>query len=156
MYGFWAHNALLWPCRCIDPNDPMLTATLRHMEWMSDNWGGGMHSESQGSFWPYIGVDRAISHLVRGERERALDYFCAYTDAAGGTFSWGEGYHNLMAEGDQPHNWADAFWLILFRDLFTFEDDRALWITPRCCGAGTNRANTSTSRGCRLISAIST
>jgi hypothetical protein len=58
MYGFWAHNCLVWPCRCIDPREPMLTATWRRMEWMSDLWGGGMHSEGQGGFWPYIGVDR--------------------------------------------------------------------------------------------------
>ena len=78
MYGFWAHNCLVWPCRCIDPHDPMLTATWRRMESMSDLWGGGMHSEGQGSFWPYIGVDRAVSYLLRGEPDRTLDYFCAY------------------------------------------------------------------------------
>jgi hypothetical protein len=42
------------------------------MEWMSDNWGGGMHSDGQGSFWPYIGVDRAMSHLLRGERDKVI------------------------------------------------------------------------------------
>jgi hypothetical protein len=132
MYGFWAHNCLIWPCRCIDPHDPMMTATTRKLEWLADNYGGGMNSDGPkpGSYWPYIGVDRAIGHLVRGERERALDYFCAYTDMAGGTYSWGEAYDNLIACGDQPHNWADAYWLILFRDLFAFEDDRTLWITP--------------------------
>ncbi|MBU4273743.1 MAG: hypothetical protein KKA28_17935 [Planctomycetes bacterium] len=141
LYGFWAHNCLVWPCRAIDPHDPMLTATLRHMDWMSDNWGGGMHSESwvnvdltysevQNFSFPLIGVDRAIGRLVQGERDRALDYFCAYTDTAGGTLSWGEGYNNLIARGDQPHNWADMCWLILFRDLFAFEDDASLWISP--------------------------
>jgi hypothetical protein len=132
MYGLWAHNCLVWPCRCIDPWDPMMTATLRHMERLSDTLGGGMHVDTPkpGGYWPYIGVDRAISHLVRGERERALDYFCAYTDTAGGTLSWGEGYDNLIATGDQPHNWADAYWLILFRDLFAFEDEGSLWISP--------------------------
>jgi hypothetical protein len=134
LYGFWAHNCLIWPCRSIDPHDPMMTATLRHMQWTSDNWGGGMHSErppgEQWSYWPYIGVDRAISYLVRGERDRALDYFCAYTDAAGGTFSWGECYTGLTATGDQPHYWADALWILLFRDLFAFEDDSTLQITP--------------------------
>ena len=108
----------------------MLTATLRHMQWMSDNWGGGTHSEHPGGFLPYFGVDRAISQLVRGERDRTLDYFCAYTDTAGGTFSWGEGYSNLIAAGDQPHNWADVLWILLYRDLFAFEDDSSLWITP--------------------------
>jgi hypothetical protein len=143
MYGFWAHNCLIWPCGAIDPHDPMMTATLRHLERLSDNLGGGVHTDgpagylggdqspnSSGGYWPYIGVDRAIGHLVRGERERALDYFCAYTDVAGGTFSWGEGYSNLIASGDQPHNWADAYWLILFRDLFAFEDGSTLQITP--------------------------
>jgi hypothetical protein len=63
MYGFWAHNCLLWPCRSIDPHDPMVDATWRCMETMSNQWGGGMHSEGPGSFWPYIGVDRAVSHI---------------------------------------------------------------------------------------------
>jgi hypothetical protein len=115
----------------------MLTATLRHMEWLSNNWGGGMHSEKwsggtegQNFFWPFIGVDRAISHLVRGDRDRALDYFCAYTDTAGGTLSWGDGYHNLIANGDQPQNTADYDWIILFHSLFAFEDGSSLWLTP--------------------------
>jgi hypothetical protein len=130
MYGFWAHNCLLWPCRSLDPHDPMVAATWRRMESMSNQWGGGMHSEGAGGFWPYIGVDRAGSHLLRGEPDRALDYFCAYTDTAGGTFSWGEGYGNLIAAGDQPHFWADGQWLNLFRQLFAFEDDASLWLTP--------------------------
>jgi hypothetical protein len=132
MYGLWAHNCLVWPCRCIDPWDPMMTATLRHMERLNDTMGGGMHADAPtpGNYWPYIGVDWAISSLLRGERDRALDYFCAYTDTAGGTLSWGEGYSNLIAMGDQPHNWADAYWIILFRNLFAFEDDATLWITP--------------------------
>jgi hypothetical protein len=49
---------------------------------------------------------------------------------AGGSFSWGEASNNLIAGGDQPHNWADVYWLILFRDLFAFEDDSTLQITP--------------------------
>ncbi len=39
----------------------MLTATLSKMEYMGQTWGGGMHSEGPGGFWPYIGVDRAVS-----------------------------------------------------------------------------------------------
>jgi len=130
MYGYWAHNCLLWPCRAIDPHDPKLTATLRRMESMSDRWGGGLHSEGAGSFWPYIGVDRAIGSILRREPDRALEYFCAFTDTAGGTLSWGEGYSGRTAGGDQPHMWADAQWIHLFRSLFAFEDGRTLWITP--------------------------
>ncbi len=130
MYGFWAHNCLVWPCRSIDPHHPLLTATWRKMERMSNTWGGGLHSEGEGSFWPYIGADRAVSYLLRGEPERALDYFCAFTDTAGGTLSWGEGYANVIAAGDQPHFWADGQWLNLFRQLMVFEDGQDLWITP--------------------------
>jgi hypothetical protein len=36
----------------------------------------------------------------------------------------------LTAGGDQPHFWADAQWVNLFRQLFAFEDASALWITP--------------------------
>ncbi len=130
MYGFWAHNCLLWPCRALDPHDPMLTATLRKMEYMSQTWGGYMHSEGQGSFWPYIGVDRAVGYILRGEPDKALDYFCAYVDTAGSTLSWGEGYSNLIAGGDQPHFWADGQYVNLFRHLFAMEDGATLMITP--------------------------
>ena len=130
MYGFWAHNALLWPCRAVQPHDPLWTATLRKMEVMSNRWGGGMHSEAEGSFWPYIGVDRAVGYILRGEPDKAADYFCAYTDTAGGTFSWGEGYNNLIAAGDQPHMWADAQWINLFRQMCSFEDGSTLLLTP--------------------------
>ncbi|HPO11932.1 MAG TPA: hypothetical protein PLI09_00690, partial [Candidatus Hydrogenedentes bacterium] len=130
MYGFWAHNCLLWPCRCFDPHDPMLSATWRKLEQMSNAWGGGLHSEGAGGFWPYIGADRGISHILRGEPDKALDYFCAFTDTAGGTLSWGEGYNNVIAAGDQPHFWADAQWINLFRHLFVMEDGATLMITP--------------------------
>jgi hypothetical protein len=125
MYGDWAHNVLVWPCGAIDPQDAMWTATLRKMDYESQTSGAGMHVG-----WPYIGTDRAISYLLRGEPEKTLDYFCAFTDCAGGTFSWGEGYDGVFACGDQPHNWADTMWLILFRNLFAFEDGDTLHLTP--------------------------
>jgi hypothetical protein len=131
MYGFWAHNCLLWPCRCVDSHDPLWTATLRKMEMASRTAGGGMHSEgAAGRYWPYIGVDRAIGYILRKEPEQALDYFCAYVDHAGGTLSWGEGYGNTIAGGDQPHFWADAQYVNLFRHLFAMEDGDTLLLTP--------------------------
>jgi hypothetical protein len=130
MYGFWAHCCLLWPCRALDPQDPMLSATWRKLERMSHDWGGGLFSEAQGGYWPYIGVDWALSHILRAEPDRALDYFCAYVDKAGGTFSWGEGYGYVMAGGDQPHFWADAQYVNLFRHLFVMEDGSSLLVTP--------------------------
>jgi hypothetical protein len=132
MYGFWGHTPLLWPTRSIDPHDPMLTGTFRLMERMAHDWGGDMNSESPGGCWPYIGVDWAISYLLRGEPEKTLDYFCAFTDTAGQTLSWGEGYENArnVAAGDQPHFWADAQWLNLYRHLFVMEDGASLSLTP--------------------------
>jgi len=44
--------------------------------------------------------------------------------------SWGEGYSGRIAGGDQPHMWADAQWINLFRQLFAFEDGATLWLTP--------------------------
>ena len=130
MYGFWAHCCLLWPCRALDPHDPMLTGTWRKMEQMSQAWGGGVFSEAQGGYWPYIGVDWALSYILRGDPDRALEYFCAYVDKAGGTLSWGEGYGYTMAGGDQPHLWADAQYVNLFRHLFAMEDGSTLMLTP--------------------------
>lgn len=75
-------------------------------------------------------MDRAVGHILRDEPDKALDYFCAFTDTAGGTFSWGEGYGNLTAGGDQPHFWADAQWINLFRHLIVMEDGNTLMITP--------------------------
>jgi hypothetical protein len=97
---------------------------------MSQAWGGGLFSESQGGYWPYIGVDWAISYILRDEPDRTLDYFCAYVDKAGGTLSWGEGYSHAMAAGDQPHFWADAQYVNLFRHLFLMEDGSTLLVTP--------------------------
>jgi hypothetical protein len=130
MYGFWAHCCLLWPCRALDPHDPMLSATWRKMEQMGQAWGGGLFSEAQGGYWPYIGVDWALSYILRGEPELTLDYFCAYVDKAGGTLSWGEGYGYVMAGGDQPHFWADGQYVNLLRHLFVMEDGSTLLVTP--------------------------
>jgi hypothetical protein len=128
MYGDWAHNALVWPCGAIDPQDPLWVATVRHMEYDAQTSGAGMQPG-----WPYISVDRGVSYLLRGEPDRTLDIFCTYTDTAGGTFSWGEGYFDKdinLTNGDQPHNWADIYWVILFRNLFAFEDGDNLLLTP--------------------------
>ncbi len=132
MYGMWGHTPLVWPTNAFDPHDPMLTATWRRMERTSSQYGGGIFSEGPGSCWPYIGVDWAISYILRGEPERTLDYFCAYTDTAGLTYSWGEGYDNNAnhSAGDQPHFWADAQWVNLYRHLFAMEDGSTLLLTP--------------------------
>ncbi len=141
MYGFWGHTPLVWPTRAIAAQDPMVTGTFRAMERMADQWGGAMHSDGAGGCWPYIGVDWAISYILRGEPDRTLDYFCAFTDTAGSTFSWGEGYENKrnFSAGDQPHFWADAQWVNLYRHLFVFEDGGTLMLTPatlRCWQEG--------------------
>lgn len=132
MYGMWGHTPLVWPTRALNPHDPMLTGTWRRMERMSNEWGGGIHSEGPGGCWPYIGVDWAISYILRGEPEKTLDYFCAFTDTAGLTYSWGEGYDNGQnhCAGDQPHFWADAQWVNLYRHLFAMEDGATLLLTP--------------------------
>ncbi|MHB1457501.1 MAG: hypothetical protein ACYC0V_11370 [Armatimonadota bacterium] len=132
MYGMWGHTPLVWPTAAVDPHDPLLTATWRSMERSSNQWGGGIHSESEGGCWPYIGVDWAISYIMRGDPERTLDYFCAFTDTAGLTYSWGEGYENgrNTSAGDQPHFWADAQWVNLYRHLFVMEDGDTLMLTP--------------------------
>lgn len=132
MYGFWGHTPLLWPTRAVDPHEPMFTGTFEMMERMAHDWGGDMYSDGAGGCWPYIGVDLAISAILRGEPETTLDYFCAFTDTAGQTLSWGEGYSNASntAGGDQPHMWADAQWINLYRHLFAMEDGATLRLTP--------------------------
>ena len=99
---------------------------------MANQWGGGLYSDNANSCWPYITVDWAISYILRGEPEKALDIFCAFTDCAGLTLSWGESYwteDNIM-QGDQPHFWADAQWVSLYRHLFVMEDGSSLLLTP--------------------------
>ena len=132
MYNFWGHTPLVWPTHALDGHDPMLTGTFRMMERMANQWGGGLYSDEASGCWPYISVDWAISYILRGEPERTLDIFCAFTDTAGLTLSWGEGYRNEKntASGDQPHFWADAQWVTLYRHLFVMEDDSTLLLTP--------------------------
>lgn len=108
----------------------MLTTTFPRMERINNKWRGGMHSEGPDAYWPYIGVDRAVGHILRDEPNKPLDYFCAFTDTAGGTFSSGREYGNLTAGGDQPHFWADAQCFNLFRHLIVMEDGITLRITP--------------------------
>ncbi|MDO8587300.1 MAG: hypothetical protein Q7T82_09695 [Armatimonadota bacterium] len=132
MYGMWGQTPLVWPTRALDPHDPMLTATWRNIERTSNENGGGIFSEGPGGCWPYIGVDWAISYILRGEPEKTLDYFCAFTDTAGLTYSWGEAYETgrNFSMGDQPHFWADAQWVSLYRHLFVLEDGGTLMLTP--------------------------
>jgi hypothetical protein len=132
MYGFWGHAPLVWPARAIDPHDPMLTATFRKMERMANQWGAGLYSDAATSSWPYGSVDWAISYILRGEPDKTLAVFCAFTDTAGLTYSWSEFYHSPTntTMGDQPHGWADAQWLALYRHLFVMENGSTLLLTP--------------------------
>lgn len=132
MAGYWAHTPLLWPCGVFDPHDPMLTATLRHIESNASRYGSGLLSEGPGSFWPYISVDWAIGYILRGEPDKAVDLFCAYVDNAGTTLSWGEGYasESNLAGGDQPHGWADAQFVNLLRHMLVMEQGDVLHLLP--------------------------
>lgn len=93
--------------------------------------------------WAYYGGFYGMLHLLRGDREKAVDVLYAFANHATPHGTWAEEqmpkHVSAHTAGDYPHAWASAFFIRLVRHMIASErgDDLVLlggvpaeWLTP--------------------------
>lgn len=126
----WGSLAALYPCEFLDPQDPMMTATLERMEQHSRE---GLYTfvgepNKDKKMWTYITTDWAMCYLVRNELGKFHRLFNGYVDHASPTNAWIEEIwiKSRIGTGDMPHGWAAADYVLLLRQAFVWEVDNRL------------------------------
>lgn len=129
----WGGLAAVYPCGILDPNDPMVAATLDTM-WQR------MESASPGEdeyvfvthpkLWTYITGEWALCHLFRQEPEKFWRLFNGYVRHASPTNGWTEEIFldSRLGAGDMPHGWAAANFILLVRNAIALEREGILHI----------------------------
>lgn len=111
----WWQAAALYPCEAIASHDPMLDGIFTHFRTM----------KSQGIWpnWPYISTDWAQGHLLRDEPDEAESIYLAYIRKATNHRTWCETLDaaSHIGDGDQPHGWAAADYVLLLRNMLLAE-----------------------------------
>lgn len=123
-------SCALWPCDVLDLDDSLTRRSFDHYwnKWIAPSGGGFVHKDH---FWPYAGLDLAISYLMLGQRERTwtiLNWTLEH-DPTKGFYSYPEGMFTddlTLAEGDMPHGWTCASYLALVRNMLVRESDGGL------------------------------
>ena len=129
-------GALIWPCRAINPIDPLTNALFSYREDEGRRTGGLLT-------WPYIFVEQGVAYIHRGQPERSVDLFYTYLSNAGGTYDWGECLSlqrqydefdpprtGLSDNGESPHTWATALFIEWFRQMLLLENGDQLHLAP--------------------------
>ena len=125
--AFWA----LYPCRVLNPHDPMITSTLSYTE--NDSLEDIYHfnpgfGEGQELVWTYITADWAMCYLIRDELDLYHRFFNGYVSHAAPTNVWVEiiDVKTRMGGSDMPHGWAAAQYVLLHRNALVFENQADL------------------------------
>ncbi len=129
----WGSLAALYPCAILDPQDPMVTATLNTMWQRMEDAAPG---EDQYVFirrpklWTYITTDWAQCYLLRGEMEKFRHLFKGYVRHASPTNGWIEEIFldTRLGTGDMPHGWGAAGYILLLRNSIAMEREGVLHI----------------------------
>ncbi len=125
--AFWA----LYPCRVLDPHDPMITSTLSYAE--NDSLEDIYHFnpgfvEGEVMVWPYITADWAMCHLLRDEVKEFHRLVNGIVAHAAPTNVWVEIIEIKLhvGSGDMPHGWAAAQYVLLHRNALVYENQTDL------------------------------
>lgn len=123
----------LWPCGMLDPRDPLVRSSfdVYWEKWVAPYNGGFKHNGEE--FWPYAGLDLAQCYLELGEYERAGDMlrWAIDHDPTEGFYSWPEGMNTenfTLANGDMPHGWMCASYILLLRNMLVRESGEDLML----------------------------
>jgi GH15 family glucan-1,4-alpha-glucosidase len=127
----WGALSALYPCRFLEPHNPMMTSTLAYMERESREdlyhfWPG--YQVGQDLVWTYMTADWATCYLLRDELTSFYRFFNGYVSHAAPTNVWVEiiDIKSRMGVGDMPHGWAAAQYMLLHRDALVFENQKYL------------------------------
>lgn len=121
----WGAIAALYPCRFLEPQNPMMTNTLAYMERDSRE---GLYHFDPDSVWTYMTADWATCYLLRDELTSFYRFFNGYVSHAAPTNVWVEIIHikSRRGVGDMPHGWAAAQYVLLHRNALVFENHKYL------------------------------
>jgi hypothetical protein len=121
----WGALAALYPCRFLEPQNPMMTNTLAYMERDSRE---DLYHFDPDSVWTYITADWATCYLLRDELTSFYRFFNGYVSHAAPTNVWVEIIHikSRLGVGDMPHGWAAAQYMLLHRHALVFENQKYL------------------------------
>jgi len=129
----WGSLAALYPCRILEPDDPMITATLDSMWQRMEEASPGEDEYvfvTNPKLWTYITTDWAQCYLLRGDLEKFWRLFNGYVRHASPTNAWIEEIFldSRTGTGDMPHGWAAADYILLVRNSIVLEKQNTLHI----------------------------
>ncbi len=123
--SIWGSATALYPCRFLDPGDPMISATLAAI---STHLEEDEYADKEGDISTYITSDIAMCHLLRNETDMFYRLFNGFVAHCSPTNAWVEGIHlrSRRGTGDMPHGWAAADYVSLHRNSLVYENENAL------------------------------
>ncbi|MCS7238678.1 MAG: hypothetical protein NZ899_10475 [Thermoguttaceae bacterium] len=141
----WGNTETLWPTLLFDPQDPRVTALIRHLR---KEFGGGYYEGTirwighRAAIHPYMGAYTALASLHRGEKDDFLSDFFWYLVHSSATHGFPEGIYpesRTAWNNTIPHALGAANYAILLRHMLVHEEDEHLvllkgvpgqWLAP--------------------------
>ncbi len=124
--SIWGSANALYPCGFLDPQDPMMSATLATLDSQMEE---DVYIYSRRRLWTYITADIAMCHLLRNELDQFYRFYNGFVAHASPTNAWVEGIvcdDQRRGTGDMPHGWAAAEYIFLHRNSLVYENGNTL------------------------------
>ena len=132
----WGNTETLWPTELFDPQDPRVTATIRHLR---EEYGGGYLEGTirwighRAAIHPYMGAYTALASLRRGELDDFLSDFFWYLLHSSASHAFPEGVYpetRTAWNNTIPHALGAANYAILLRHMLVDERHEVLLLLP--------------------------
>ena len=124
--SIWGSANALYPCGFLEPQDPMISATLDTLDSQMEE---DVYIYARHVLWTYITADIAMCHLLRNELDKFYRFFNGFVAHASPTNAWVEGIRceeKHRGTGDMPHGWAAAEYIFLHRNSLVYENGKTL------------------------------
>ena len=127
---------MLYPGKLMDAHDPMVASSLKKIKSKLFRDGLVFHhwpAYRERYHWTVLTFEFGWTHLLRGEREEAIQTLETLLRCATPTWCWPEGFDDHgRCGGDMPIPWGQANCVILLRHLLLMEDEtrQTIVITP--------------------------
>lgn len=112
--------AVVWPTMALPLDNPLVRKTLEVAEELYGLDGGIVNTHQWGTYGSYLTMNMAHSWAILGDRDRVGKYLAWIVNHASPTYGWAEGISIITGrggQGDAPHGWAAADFIMLIRDL---------------------------------------
>ncbi|WP_148678245.1 hypothetical protein [Vulcanisaeta distributa] len=112
--------AVVWPTMALPLDNPLVRRTLEVTEELYGLNGGVVNTHQWGTYGSYLTMNLAHSWAILGDRERVGRYLTWVINHTSSTYGWAEGISIITergGQGDAPHGWAAADFIMLIRDL---------------------------------------